>query len=80
MTDEQLLVARVVRTLAEHAFPFDPLLVDRAVTDAVRASLSGASVSEACRVGQLVIARHQPDADDSEDVRRVAGPLADRVA
>jgi hypothetical protein len=80
VTDEQLLVAGVVRTLAEYAFPFDPLLVDRAVADAVQASLSGASITEACRVGQLFIAQHQPDEALTPDACRVGGPLADRVA
>jgi hypothetical protein len=64
VTDE-LLVAGVVRTLAEHAFPHDPLLVDQAVSDAVKAYLSGASISEACRVGQLFITAHHPFANAS---------------
>jgi hypothetical protein len=57
---EEFLVAGVVRTLAEQAFPDDPALVDRAVGDAVHAYLSGASVSEACRVGRFFITGHHP--------------------
>jgi hypothetical protein len=57
----ELLVAGVVRTLAEHALPEEPVLVARAVTEAVHALASGASVSEACRVGQLFIAAHPRD-------------------
>lgn len=57
--NEELLVARVVRTLAEHAWPSNRPVVERAVAGAVRAYFSGASVTEACRVGQLLIA-HVP--------------------
>jgi hypothetical protein len=52
----ELLVAGVVRTLAEHALPGEPVLVAQAVTEAVQALAAGASVSEACRVGQLFVA------------------------
>ena len=62
MADE-ILVAGIVRTLAEGAYPDDPALVEQAVCNAVEAHLSGASVSEACRVGQLFIARHHPAGD-----------------
>lgn len=79
MADE-LLVAGIVRTLAEHAFPLEPRLADLAVLDAVHAYVSGASISEACRVGQLRIAGPHPPATVSPSASRVAGPLADKVA
>ena len=79
MADEQL-VARVVRTLAEYVFPHDRPLVDRAVSAAVKAHWSGASASEACRVGQAFIARHDPAQIVSSTARRGASPLADQVA
>jgi hypothetical protein len=75
MADE-LLVAGVVRTLAEYAFRDDPRLVAEAVAKAVDAHLSGASVPEACRVGQLFISRHRPsDAAVPADL-----PVADLLA
>ena len=61
MAEELLVVTGVVRTLAEDAFPDDPSRVDRAVSAAADAYLSGASLSEACRVGQVFIAGHHPD-------------------
>lgn len=79
MADE-LLVAGIVRTLAEHAFPLDPGLADLAVRDAVRAYIYGASISEACRVGQLCIAGPHPLATMPSITTRLAGPLADKVA
>jgi hypothetical protein len=54
----ELIVAGVVRTLAEHALPGEAGLVAQAVTEAVDALAGGASVSEACRVGQLFVAAH----------------------
>lgn len=54
--NEELVVAGVVRTLAEQAWPSDSSMVERAVSGAVRAYFSGASVTEACRIGQLLIA------------------------
>lgn len=77
---EAILVAGVVRTLAEYAFPDDPALIDQAVGDAVTAYWSGASVSEACRVGQASIAGHHPAGDAASAVRRVAGPMSDQAA
>jgi hypothetical protein len=54
----ELIVAGVVRTHAEQALPGEPVLVAQAVTEAVDALAAGASVSEACRVGQLFVAAH----------------------
>jgi hypothetical protein len=54
----ELVVAGVVRTLAEHALPGEAVVVAQAVTEAVDALAAGASVSEACRVGQLFVAAH----------------------
>jgi hypothetical protein len=54
----ELVVAGVVRTLAEHALPGEAVLVAQAVTEAVDALAAGASVNEACRVGQLFVAAH----------------------
>jgi hypothetical protein len=54
----ELVVAGVVRTLAELALPGEAVLVAQAVTEAVDALTAGASVSEACRVGQLFVAAH----------------------
>ena len=59
MADE-LLVAGVVHTFAEHILPPDDP-ADQAVTAAVRCYLSGASMSEACREGRRLVesqARH----------------------
>ena len=75
MADEAL-VAGVVQTLAEYVFPHDPRLVDRAVAAAVKAHWSGASLSEACRVGQAFIARRDP----ARAVSSAGGQLADQVA
>ena len=75
MADEAL-VAGVVQTLAEYVFPHDPLLVDRAVAAAVKAHWSGASVSEACRVGQAFIARRDPARAVSSAAHQLAGQVA----
>ena len=71
----ELLVAGVVRTLAEAALPGEPVLVAQAVTEAVHALLAGASTSEACRVGQLFIAAHPPRPTDRAD-QAAAGQAA----
>jgi hypothetical protein len=70
--NEELLVAGVVRTLAEHAWPSNPSMVERAVSGAVRAYFSGASVTEACRVGQLLIAH-----PESELAEAASGPASE---
>lgn len=49
---EELLVAEAVRAAAADAMTLDPALVEEAVSEAVRAHLAGASVSEACEVGR----------------------------
>jgi hypothetical protein len=63
--NEELVVAGVVRTLAEQAWPSNSPMVERAVSGAVRAYFSGASVTEACRVGQLLIAHPAPELADA---------------
>jgi hypothetical protein len=55
MADE-LLVAGIVRAFAEDHVPGADAMAERAVNAAVRAHLDGASVSEACRRGEQLLA------------------------
>lgn len=57
MADE-LLVAGIVRDYAEQLGLGDDRVAEQAVNAAVRAHLAGASVSEACRRGELLVDSH----------------------
>jgi Arc/MetJ family transcription regulator len=60
MADE-LLVAGVVRAMGAQVLPGDEAAIERAVDAAVRAHLDGASTTEACGWGRVLMesqARH----------------------